>query len=354
MIKDIISTRRLAELKFAVDSSLDAIVVATWGGIITTWNKAAEIMYGYAGEEVMGCSIAILHPPDKPDELSRLHGKLEQGESIVQSESVWVRKDGTQILVSLTLSPMKDAAGKIVSVAWIGSDITARKRAKAELQQDRAAVAHRLHDGVLQSLTAISLHLKAAQNLLTQNPPMAQQHLEKIESVLSDEQQNLRFFVSELKGGRLAKPMDDPSGMAKLEKLVKRLESQWSVRIEFDAEPGTSWIPTLFVEDLTYIIQEAVSNAVRHGHASIVRLQIGHAGEKLVVRITDDGCGFRFRFHEVKLTGNVAGPRMLRSRIAGLGCLLNIRSADSGACLEIILPLSRLEAADADLASSYG
>ena len=115
-----ISERKRAEdavtqLAAIVESSDDAIVGTTSEGIITSWNKGAEIIYGYSAEEVTGRSISILYPPDRFDELPRLLEKVTQGEPVAQFETIRVRKGGAQVHVSLTLSPMKDATGKITA-----------------------------------------------------------------------------------------------------------------------------------------------------------------------------------------------------------------------------------------------
>ncbi len=190
-----------------------------------------------------------------------------------------------------------------------------------------------------------------AKKLFTQQPQMAWQEFAKIDSVLSDEQQNLRSFIKELSGDRPTKLIDDVMEMAVLEKLVKRLESQWNVRIEFEVEQEASSAPTRVVEHLLYMIQEGVSNAVHHGHASIVQIKIGRNGKNLTMSITDNGTGFSFQ-DGVERTANEAGPRMLRSRIASLGGSVSIRSSDSGACVEIILPLSQIGDSHADQSSS--
>ena len=125
----------VTQLAAIVESSDDSIVGTTLEGIIRSWNKGAEIIYGYSAEEVKGRSISILYPPDRFDELPRLLKKVKQGEPVAQYETVRMRKGGAQVDVSLTLSPMKDATGKITAVATITRDISARKRAESELQR---------------------------------------------------------------------------------------------------------------------------------------------------------------------------------------------------------------------------
>jgi PAS domain S-box-containing protein len=103
----------VAQLAAIVESSDDAIVGTTMEGVITSWNKGAEIIYGYPAEEAKGRPVSVLIPPDRLGERARLRERIKQGEHIAQYETIRVRKGGAQLQVALTLSPMKDATGKI-------------------------------------------------------------------------------------------------------------------------------------------------------------------------------------------------------------------------------------------------
>jgi PAS domain S-box-containing protein len=330
----------VTKLAAIVESSNDAIFSNTLDGIIISWNRGARIIFGYSAEEVKGRSISILISRDRTDELLRILAQLKRGEPITHYETVCLKKDGTEVHVSLTMSPTKDAAGKITGSSTIARDVTKRTGAESVLQRHRDAVAHRLHDSVLQSLTAITMHLEMAQSHLRQDPQMAAQHLAKIGRVLSEEQQNLRSFVRELKGIGFARATRNSSGMAVMETLVKRLESQWDVRVELEVAPSITRIPTPIIEDLTYIVQEGVANAVRHGRASAVKVEVALQDGKLAMRIVDNGNGFPFHGYldEAAVAAHRAAPAMLKNRVASLGGTLSIQSADSGACLFITLP----------------
>lgn len=121
-----------------VESSDDAIICKTLEGIVTAWNKAAENIYGYAAEEMLGRSISLLIPPDRPDELPRILARLKRGESLKRFETVRLRKNGDRIDISLTISPIKNAAGKTVAASVIARDISQRKRDEAALQKSAA------------------------------------------------------------------------------------------------------------------------------------------------------------------------------------------------------------------------
>jgi two-component system NtrC family sensor kinase len=114
-----------------VDSSDDAIIGQTLDGIITSWNRGAEQLYGYSPAEVIGQPLTILAPPDLSDDFPHLLECLRRGERIDHYETQRLHKDGTRLDVSLTISPIRDSTGQIIGASKIARDITARKQAEA-------------------------------------------------------------------------------------------------------------------------------------------------------------------------------------------------------------------------------
>jgi PAS domain S-box-containing protein len=121
------------QLASIVESSGDAIVSKNLGGIIVSWNRAAEALFGYAAGEVIGKSITILIPAELQDEEPEILARVRRGESLDHYETVRQRKDGSRINVSLSVSPVRDARGVIVGASKIARDITVRKRNEANL-----------------------------------------------------------------------------------------------------------------------------------------------------------------------------------------------------------------------------
>ena len=117
-----------------VESSDDAIITKSLDGIITSWNKGAEKVYGYSAEEVLGKTISILEPDNLKGEIKQLAEKIKQGEKIQHYETLRLKKDGTIINVSVTLSPVFDASGKLVAISTIARDITESKKAEEALR----------------------------------------------------------------------------------------------------------------------------------------------------------------------------------------------------------------------------
>jgi PAS domain S-box-containing protein len=122
-----------SKLAAIVESSNDAIISRTMGGTITSWNKGAEVIFGYRADEIMGKPISVLTASDHVDELTAILDRVRQGEKITHFETVRVRKDGCRIDVSLTISPIRNGAGDVVGAATIARDITEQKRYEESL-----------------------------------------------------------------------------------------------------------------------------------------------------------------------------------------------------------------------------
>jgi len=141
-----------------IEGSDDAILSGSFDGLITSWNPAAERMYGYSGAEVIGKPAAFLAPPDRADEVSNVLALIKAGRQVERFESRRVRKDGTVFPVSVTVSPIRDADGAVVGTSVIHRDLTEEKRALAASQRMAAIVEYsqdamisRTIDGIITS-----------------------------------------------------------------------------------------------------------------------------------------------------------------------------------------------------------
>ena len=137
------SEQRLRWLASIVESSDDAIVSKNLDGIITSWNRGAERVFGYTAEEVIGQPITIVIPQDRQDEERVILTRIRRGERIEHFETVRQRKHGSLIVVSLTVSPVKDAEGKIVGASKIARDITEQKRSQEQIATLAREAEHR-------------------------------------------------------------------------------------------------------------------------------------------------------------------------------------------------------------------
>lgn len=135
------SLKTKAQLAAIVESSDDAIMSTDLNGIFLSWNAGAERLFGYTAEEAMGQSVTMLIPLDRPDEEPSILERIRRGE-YTQYETVRRRKDGTLVDVSLSLSPIIDAPGKVVGASKIARDIAERKRAEAALRLSHVSLEH--------------------------------------------------------------------------------------------------------------------------------------------------------------------------------------------------------------------
>jgi two-component system, LuxR family, sensor kinase FixL len=146
-----------SRLAAIVASSDDAIVGKTLDGIVTDWNRGAEIVFGYSAQEMIGKSITLLLPPGKEDEESAILARLKNGERIEHFETRRRRKDGEIIDVSLTASPLRDALGHLVGASKVARDITAAKRSQTALAESEAHLQSVL-DTVPDAMVVIDTH----------------------------------------------------------------------------------------------------------------------------------------------------------------------------------------------------
>jgi signal transduction histidine kinase len=237
---------------------------------------------------------------------------------------------------------------KFTAIATIARDITERKRAESELQRlqqlaaarERNRLARDLHDSVLQSLAVAGLNLEPAIQGLKADPEVAREQLHGVQELIVREQRELRSFIEELKLATLV-PGDFKFGHL-LQQLVKTVEQQWHLRVELKMDGLDGQVPAVLAREIYQIIREGLVNVARHAHASVVQVDLKADDHHARVTVSDNGCGFPFRGHydDAALTSTGLGPAVIKSRVAALGGTLNIDSSESGARLEVTLPLS--------------
>jgi two-component system, cell cycle sensor histidine kinase and response regulator CckA len=155
-------------LALTVDSSQDAIIGKNLEGIITSWNRGAEEIYGYRAEEVIGRPISLLAPQERQDEIPGILERIRHGERVDYFESVRVAKDGRRLNVSISVSPVHDPEGNIVGASAIARDITSQKRAEDQLRQAQKMEAiGRLAGGVAHDFNNILGIITASCELLS-------------------------------------------------------------------------------------------------------------------------------------------------------------------------------------------
>lgn len=212
------------------------------------------------------------------------------------------------------------------------------QRRRAAAAEERVHLARDLHDGLLQSLTAIALKLETLRTQLVEDPDTAQKHLVAIQRLVLAEQRYLRFFIRQLKPA--ARPDLDAGLLARLELLAHRVELEWGLNIDLRCPYVDEAVGIELRDAIFYTVSEAVVNAARHAKASVVSVDIDITERHVRILVEDNGQGFPFRgrYTEADLMTLNQGPRTLRERVAALRGSLVIDSAPTGARIEILLP----------------
>jgi PAS domain S-box-containing protein len=297
-----------------VESSDDAIISKDLNGIITTWNKGAELIFGYLAEEVIGKSVKILIPPELQHEEDTIIARIRSGERIEHYETVRQRKYGGQVAISLTVSPIKDAQGRIVGASKIARDITERKRDETQIAMLAGEAEHRVKN-VLATVQA-TIHLTQADT-----PELLKQAIEGRIQALANV--HALFVKSRWTGAELRSLV-----MQEILPYTERREK----RIKVDG-------PALFLETNTaqtmaVAVHELTTNAAKYGALSVpegrVEIAWSHeAGQPLVLRWTEAGGpavkpptrkGFGTRVMEAMVQSQLNGKIRFDWRSEGLVC----------------------------------
>ena len=298
----VIVISRARRFEAIVESSDDAIISKSLDGIITSWNPAAQRLFGYTAEEIVGRSIAVLMPEERHDDLETILGRIRRGERVEHYETVRVSKDGRRIPVSLSVSPVKDAAGRIIGAAKIARDITSQKLAEAERERllGDAQQGIQLRDIFLSvaghefrtPLNALKLQLYNLGSSLRE--PAQKTLLEKAQREvdrLADLTNRLLDVARMASGGFQLEPqrMDLSALVAEAVDRTQPDAALTSSPIAF-SNPG----PVLGAWDRTALDQvmtNLLSNATKFGRGHPIEVGVERNGTKARVRVRDYGVG---------------------------------------------------------------
>lgn len=355
-----------ARLAAIVDSSDDAIVSKTLEGVITSWNRAAERLFGYSAAEAIGQNIFLIIPADRRSEEEDVLARLRRGEKIDHFETVRRTKDGRHIPISLTVSPVWDAKGMLIGASKVARDISERvlahealRRAHEQLEErvrertvelsaanlslrreieqkqrieeqraqlftrlvlaqenERRRIARDLHDQLGQQLTALRLTLETLKALAAERSEL-RQHVEVLEDLTSQIDQDLSFRVWDLapvarEGVDLAAALTDYA-------------TSWSKRFGIHAQVHvnrpTEGVLVPEMETTVYrFAQEALNNVAKHARANRVDIVLECSDEQVSLIVEDNGIGFNPA--EIKRDRGGFGLRGMRERatLAGAEC----------------------------------
>jgi signal transduction histidine kinase len=222
-------------------------------------------------------------------------------------------------------------------VAGLERHLIEQRLRTAAVTQERLRVARNLHDGVVQALTAARLQLQAAaQDGTLGDADRTRARLHAIEGALAIEQRELRSLIDQMRPfPRAETPLPDLAG--RLASVRDRASAQWGLVVTIDGPIPT--VPPAFLDDATFLVQEALINAARHGKASTARVTLGLDARSMHIVVADDGTGFPFTGRLTLPQLRERGPTSIAERVAALHGTLEVESAPGGARLEITIPL---------------
>jgi len=259
------SEEKIQSLANLVESSNDAIVTISLDGIINSWNKGAEYVYGYSAKEILGKSVSILAPSHLDKETTKLSEMIKQEERIHQYETLRLKKDGKIIYVSITLSPVFDIHGKLTAISVIARDITKRKKAEDALANIEIARKKEIHHRIKNNLQVISSLLDLQAEKFDNRECIKDSEVMEAFRESQDRVMSIALIHEELhEGGGDNKLHFSPY----LEKLVENLFQTYSlgnadINLNMDLEENIFFDMDIAVP-LGIIVNELVSNSLKH------------------------------------------------------------------------------------------
>jgi PAS domain S-box-containing protein len=385
-----ISERKHAEeatnlLAAIVDSSDDAITSKSLSGVITSWNKGAERLLGYSAGEAVGQHIFLIIPDDRRDEEITILDKLKRGERVNHFETVRRRKDGTMIDLSLTISPVKDATGKVIGASKVARDITESKRIEQALREseerlrklsddlegkvqvrtrqlqrrnaevldqagqlrelsgrllktqddERRHIARELHDSAGQLISALGMNLAGINQHAGDNPTLAK--------ALDDTQNLLQQLNKEIRTTSylLHPPLLDDNGLRHaIDWYMEGLSERSDLKIDLDVSENFGRLPEDLELAIFRIVQEALTNIHRHSGSKTGTIRLSRDNGRVLLEIQDHGRGISVeKLAAIKAQRTGVGIAGMRERVLHLKGEMDIQSNDGGALISVTLPL---------------
>jgi PAS domain S-box-containing protein len=372
--RDVTDRRRAEErdraLAAIVTTSDDAIITKTLDGTITSWNPAAERLYGWAAAEVVGRPISVIVPPDKREELADILARLGRGERIDHHETARVTKDGRRLDVAVSISPLVDAAGRVVGASKIGRDVTDRRRAEQLREEFLATVSHDLKNPLGGVKATAQLLLRRLRRGEPPDPARLERGLAAIDQAASRMVGLIDDLVdaARLRAGEALDLRPEPVDLVA---LARRCVEQYAATTQEHALRVVAEVPELVGTwdgaRLERVVANLLTNAIKYspgGGAVVVRVarEADAAGSWAVLSVRDRGLGIPAadlprvfdRFRRGTNVGGIGGAGLGLAGAARIveqhGGAVGVESAEGrGTTVTVRLPLGAqggLERAD--------
>jgi PAS domain S-box-containing protein len=386
-ITDRMEIERVSGLLAAiVDSSDDAIISKNLDGIITSWNQGAERIFGFTAQEAIGKSIALIIPPDRRDEERKILERLKNGERIDHYETVRMRKEGTRLNISLTISPVKDRSGRIIGASKVARDITEKKLYERTMRdneerlrtlasslesevdkrtqelhlrnfeaieqtvrvqelsdrllqaqdEERRHIARELHDSAGQTLTVMGIHLARLIDTARQTAPEIVKDADDVHNLLQRLSQEIRT-ASYL----LHPPLLDECGLAlALDWYTQGLKERSGLKISLKIPRELGRLPSAVELAIFRIVQECLTNIHRHSGSKCAEIDITSSNDSILVQVKDRGKGISpKRLAEIQSSGKSVGIGGMRERMRLIHGSLKIESNGTGMTVQVKIPI---------------
>ncbi len=384
-----------------VDSSDDAIISKTLEGIITSWNGGAERLFGYTAKEAIGQPISMIIPLDRRGEETTILARLRQGERIDHFDTTRLRKDGTKLEISLSISPVRDGAGKIIGASKIARDISGRKRIERELNEseqrfrtladaldtqvqfrtqelrrrnaeilqqsdqlrdlsgrlmliqdeERRRIARELHDSAGQNLAALSMSIARIKDDAKGDPTRLSKSLKDAQDLIQDLNEEIRT-TSYL----LHPPMLDESGLASaIGWYIDGLAERSGLSVELNIWDNLERLAPEVELAIFRLVQECLTNIHRHSGSKTAVIRIAREPDKIYAVVQDHGRGIsQERLAEIQSQGAGVGIRGMRERVRQSHGELTIDSNALGTKITAIFPAEPVRAKEPSAISRHG
>ncbi len=326
-----ITERKLMEnqlqlLAAAVRNSNDAITIQDLEGNIISWNLGAERIYGYREAEAMKMNISRIIPDHKQDEMISLAKRVLKGGNIEFFETQRLTKNNRILDISLTATLLKDENGKPFAITTTERDITERRFLEKEIldltERERELIGQEMHDGMGQVLTGIAVKCKGLAL--------------KLKGKSSDESKEA-LVISQLANKAIAQtrdlakmlyPVDIETGglVSALQTLAFNTASMLGVRCRFKCDKYVSIKNLVEAKQIYRIVQEAITNAIKHGKAKNINIKLRFTKSGTVLSVKNDGLDFP----KLSPRSKGLGLKIMKYRTDLIGGSLDIRKGSKG------------------------